>query len=98
LPGGGIGSHAQYVQHATDDDLDRLEPLLAELRGFAQLRERKRGSFSRGPRAFLHFHEDAGELYVDVRLGVEFERMNVTSDAEQADFLARVSMALESAS
>jgi hypothetical protein len=55
------------VRHATEEDLDRVEPLLAELRRLPQLRERKRGSFSRGSRAFLHFHEDAGDFYVDVR-------------------------------
>jgi hypothetical protein len=85
------------VRHATDADLDQIEALLAELRGFPQLRERKRGSFSRGSRAFLHFHEDAGEIYVDVRLGAEFERMKVTSDVEQADFLGHVRRALDMA-
>jgi len=92
----GIGRHAQDVRHATDDDLDRVEGLLAGLRGFPELRERKRGSFSRGPRAFLHFHEDAGDLYVDVRLDSAFQRMKVTSAAEQADFLAAVQEALTS--
>jgi hypothetical protein len=97
LPNARIGRHAQPVRHATDDDLDRLEPLLAKLREVPELRERKRGSFSRGPRAFLHFHEDAGEFYVDVRLDTTFERMRVTSPAEQADFLASVRQGLESA-
>jgi hypothetical protein len=82
------------VRHATQEDLDRLEALLAELRGFPQLRERKRGYFSRGSRAFLHFHEDGGDLYADVRLDAEFERMRVTSDGERADLLARVRAAV----
>lgn len=86
------------MRHATDDDLDPVEALLAELRGFPQLRERKRGYFSRGSRAFLHFHEDAGDLYVDVRLDSAFERMRITSGAEQGDFLAAVRSALTSAS
>jgi hypothetical protein len=86
------------VRHATDGDLDRIEALLFDLRGFPQLRERKRGYFSRGSRAFLHFHEDAGDLYVDVRLESAFERMRVTSGAEQADFLAAVHSALTSTS
>jgi hypothetical protein len=85
------------VQHATQEDLDRLEALLAELRGLPQLRERKRGYFSRGSRAFLHFHEDAGDFYVDVRLGSEFQRMKVTSGSEQAEFLSQVREALRSA-
>jgi len=84
------------VRHATQEDLDRLEPLLVELRKLPQLRERKRGSFSRADRALLHFHEDAGDLYVDVRLDTQFQRMKVTSHTEQADFLARVKAALRS--
>ena len=86
------------MRHATQEDLDRLEALLAELRGLPQLRERKRGYFSRGSRAFLHFHEDAGDLYVDVRLGSEFQRMKVTSGSEQAEFLSQVREALRPAS
>jgi hypothetical protein len=78
------------VRHATQEDLDRLEALLAELRKCPQLRERKRGYFSRGSRAFLHFHEDSDDLYVDVKLGSAFERIKVTSSEEQADFLSHV--------
>lgn len=65
-----------------------------ELRKLPQLRERERGYFSRGSRALLHFHEDAGDLYVDARLGGKFQRMRVTSHNEQADFLSRVREAL----
>jgi len=82
------------VRHATEEDLDRVAALLDELRGLPELRERKRGSFSRASRAFLHFHEDAGDLYVDVRLDSEFERMKVTTGDEQAEFLSRVRAAL----
>ena len=82
------------MRHATQEDLDRLETLLAELRKFPQLRERRRGYFSRGSQAFLHFHEDAGDLYVDVKLDNAFQRMKVTNSAEQADFLSHVRKAL----
>jgi len=86
------------MRHATQEDLDRLEALLLELRRLPQLRERKRGYFSRGSRAFLHFHEDAGDLYVDVRLDSKFERMKITSPNQQAHFLSRLREALQSAS
>ena len=82
------------MRHATQTDLDRLEPLLADLRRLPQLQERKRGSFSRGSRAFLHFHEDAGGLYADVKMDSEFQRMKVTTASEQAGFLSRVREAL----
>jgi hypothetical protein len=86
------------VRHAIPDDLDHVEALLVELRKLPQLQERKRGYFSRGSRAFLHFHEDAGDLYADVRLDNEFQRMRVTSRSEQADFLSQVRTALRPAS
>jgi len=86
------------VRHATHEDLDRLEALLLEVRRLPQLRERKRGYFSRGSRALLHFHEDAGDLYVDVRLDSRFERMKITSRDQQAYFLSRLREALQSAS
>ena len=82
------------MRHATQTDLDRLEPLLADLRRLPRLQERKRGSFSRGSRAFLHFHEDAGGLYADVKMDSEFQRMKVTTASEQAGFLSRVREAL----
>lgn len=83
------------MRHATQEDLDQLEALLAKLRKLPQLNERKRGYFSRGDRAFLHFHEDAGDYYVDVKLDSRFQRMKVTSGADQAHFLARVEEALQ---
>lgn len=82
------------MRHVTLDDLDRLEPLLAELRKLPGLRERKRGYFSRESGAFLHFHEHAGDSYVDVKLDAKFQRMRVTSPSEQAEFLAQVRGAL----
>ena len=78
------------MRHATQEDLDRIEVLLADLRALPRLRERKPGYFSRGSRAFLHFHEDAGELYVDVRLASAFQRMRITSRVEQVALLSQV--------
>jgi hypothetical protein len=89
-------AHAEYVRHANDEDLDRLEEILVELRTLPQLRERRRGFFSRGARAFLHFHEDAGNLYVDIRLHDVFQRLPVTTRGEQADFLAQVRRRVQS--
>jgi hypothetical protein len=83
------------MRHATQEDLDRLETLLAELRKLPELRERKRGYFSRGSRAFLHFHEDAGEFYVDVRLHRTFERVRVTTRTEQAAFVSQLREAIQ---
>ncbi|MFZ0920330.1 MAG: hypothetical protein WB807_01485 [Candidatus Dormiibacterota bacterium] len=86
------------MRHATDGDLDQVEALLAELRKLPQLRERRRGSFSRGSRAFLHFHADDGNFYVDVQLDGSFHRARVTGGDEQADLLSRVRRELQSTS
>ena len=83
------------MRHARDEDLDRIEPLLAQLRSLDGLTEKKRGAFYRGSRAFLHFHEDHGDTYADVKLsGDEFERTRATTKAEQRALVAAVRRAL----
>jgi hypothetical protein len=79
------------VRHARSDDLDRIDGLLERLRGVDGLKEKSRGVFYRGSKAFLHFHEDAGDLWCDVRLdGVEFERRRATTDADHRSLLKEV--------
>jgi hypothetical protein len=73
------------VRHITPARLDTIEPLLVQLRTVAGLVERKRGTFYRKSRAFLHFHEQGDDIYADVRLdGDDFDRRRVTTKAEQA--------------
>jgi hypothetical protein len=45
--------------------------------------------------AFLHFHEDAGDLYVDARLVGACQRMRVTSRNDQAGLLAQAREAFQ---
>ena len=75
------------MRHATSAALDRLEPLLKRLRAIPPLREKSRGVFYRGSRAFLHFHEDGEELWADVRLTEDFERFAVAHASDRAKFL-----------
>ena len=70
------------VRHVNDADLDRLEPLLDQLRRIDGLRERKRGNFMRNSRSFLHFHAHGDEFFADVRLADEFERFPATTATE----------------
>lgn len=65
------------MRHARPAALDELESLLDELRTVDGLTEKKRGVFSRGSGAFVHFHEDPGGLYADVRIDADFERFAV---------------------
>jgi hypothetical protein len=82
------------VKHAGDAALDELEPLLCWLRAMPALREKSRGSFYRGPRAFVHFHEDPAGLFADVRFDEEFERIDVTTAARQRQLARRIAAAL----
>ena len=83
------------MRHVTEQDLDRIDGLLVELRGFDVLRERKRGNFMYRSRAFLHFHADGDDLYADVRLdGGDFTRCRVTTPDEQASLVAAIAAAV----
>ncbi len=86
------------MQHASSAALDRLEPLLEELRSLPQLVERKRGVFYRRSRAFLHFHEDPSGMHADVRLGDAFERVRVESESEQKALLERIRLTVSEVS
>jgi len=85
------------VKHAGPEALDRLEGLLSALREIPSLREKSRGTFYRGSRAFLHFHEDPDGLFADVRLNSDFERMDVSDATGQAGLLRLVRTALREA-
>jgi hypothetical protein len=82
------------MKHAGDAALDRLEPLLTSLRAMPALREKSRGAFYRGSRAFVHFHEDPGGLFADVRFGDDFERIDVSSATKQQSLVRRIRAAL----
>ena len=75
------------VRHARDEALDQLETLLVELRSIAGLREKSRGTFYRGSKAFLHFHEDPAGLFADVKVGERFERLPVNTAKERRSLL-----------
>ena len=51
------------MKHAGPAALDRLDPLLAEIRTLPGLVEKGRGVFYRRGKAFLHFHEDPAALF-----------------------------------
>ena len=83
------------MKHAGHAALDRLEKLLAALRRRA-LKEKSRGVFYRGSKAFLHFHEHGDALFADLRATEDFERFPATTPAEHEALLARVDAVLKS--
>ena len=74
------------MRHARDQDLDRVNDLLVELRTLPGLVEKKRGVFYRKSRAFLHFHEDPKGMFADI--SDPDERIDVTGPAGQAALMA----------
>jgi hypothetical protein len=83
------------MRHITPAGLDTVESLLARLRTFPDLVERKRGVFYRRSNAFLHFHEDGDDVYADVKLTPDgFQRMRVSKRSEQDALVRAVRTAL----
>jgi len=79
------------MRHARAEALDQLEPLLTRIRAYGALKEKSRGIFYRGSKAFLHFHEDPAGLFVDIRGAnpKDFDRFLVDA-AGETEVLARV--------
>jgi hypothetical protein len=71
------------MRHARDQDLDRIDSLLTQLRALPGLTEKKRGVFYRKSKAFLHFHEDPKGMFADISGGAS--RMDVRIDVTEAD-------------
>lgn len=84
------------MRHARPEDLDRLEPLLERLRRLEGLKEKSRGTFYRGSRAFLHFHEHEGGFFADVRFqpAEDFARLPATTAAERNKLLGEIEKSL----
>ncbi len=79
------------MKHAGPAALDRLEPLLVQIRRLPGLVEKSRGVFYRKGKAFLHFHEDPTGMFADVRFeGAEFERVRVETEGERAALFERL--------
>lgn len=82
------------MKHAGPGALDALEPVLAQLRKCAGLKEKNRGTFYRGAKAFIHLHEDPAGLFADIRLDDDFVRLPVNSRGGIGALLRAVKAAL----
>ncbi len=82
------------MRHARDEDLDLIEPLLAEIRKLPGLKEKKRGTFYRGSDACLHFHEDPAGMFGDLKLDGKFVRYRVSAARERKTFVAAAKRAI----
>ena len=77
------------MAHADEAALQRLLPLLRQLREIKGLREMKPGIFYLKGSAFLHFHDDAGALVGDLKKasGSGFDRYPVDTATGQRKLL-----------
>ena len=73
------------MAHADESALQRLLPLLRQLREIKGLREMKPGIFYLKGSAFIHFHDDAGVLVADLKKagGSGFDRYPVDTPPGQ---------------
>jgi hypothetical protein len=82
------------VKHAGAAALDALEPVLAQLRNLEGLKEKSRGTFYQGSRAFLRFHEDPAGFFADLKKGGDFVRLPVNNRNEIATLIRATKRAL----
>jgi hypothetical protein len=81
------------MKHAGPEALDKLEPILEEIRRLG-LKEKKRGSFHCRSSGFLHFHEDPAGFFADLKVGDDYVRLPINSKTQTQTFLRRVAAAL----
>jgi len=75
------------MKHATPETIQSISSFLSKIGELPGLKERKPGIYYRKSKAFLHFHEEGGLIFADVRLsGNDFDRVPCTTKKEQAAF------------
>lgn len=80
------------MKHARQDALDRLGPLLEQIRLLPGLQEKSRGVFYRKSRPLLHFHEDPAGFFADLRAGQSWIRLPVDTAEQEMELLARLAL------
>lgn len=79
------------MKHATEETLLKYKSLLSKIRAIDGLKEKKPGIYYVKSKAFLHFHEDSGGLFADVRLTPpEFDRLPATTKRDQAALVGAI--------
>lgn len=63
--------------------------LLEALRAM-DLNEPSPGAFYKGRTPVVHFHEEAGVVYADIKLGAEWRRLSVSSESNRKQLLKTI--------
>lgn len=84
------------MKHASIQILQSNTELLDQLRSIDAIQEKKLGVFYLKSRAFLHFHEDRGTLFADVRLdGLDFRRVAANTPDDQKRLVRKIRQAVK---
>jgi hypothetical protein len=86
------------MKHVSGAVLSPLRHLLEQIRRGGNLEERSAGVFYRKRAAFLHFHEDMGLFFADLKIGSEWIRFPVHNAAQETKLLRAVERALKNPS
>ena len=84
------------MKHASESTLEGLSAFLDRLRSIDGLVEKRPGVFNRRSKSFLHFHEDASGIFVDIRVNIDdpFTRRPVTTRSQQSELITTIKRAL----
>jgi hypothetical protein len=82
------------MRHANAQDVAKLAHIVAPVRALGTLREPRPGTFYRGSVAFLHFHEDSGSFYADLKQDGDWQRYPLRTKSDTAKLLRAVRVAL----
>jgi hypothetical protein len=82
------------MRHANAEDVTKLAHVILPLRALGGLREPRPGTFYRGSVAFLHFHEDSGNFYADLKQDGDWQRYPLRTRGDSAKLLRAVKAAL----
>jgi len=73
------------MKHASASTIQKLRPLLEQIRNIEGLKEKAPGVYYLKSKAFLHFHEDGAQIFADVRLNPpDFDRLPVNTRQVEA--------------
>ena len=77
------------MAHAGPEALATLQPLIRQVRAIPQAREKQPGIFYFVGQAFVHFHDDGGKLFADLKKasGTGFDRYPVDTQPDQRKFI-----------
>lgn len=79
------------LKHANQDTLNKLKPLLQEVRlRMPPLKEKGEGKFYLKSAAFLHFHDDPAGIFADLKVKGEWQRYPVNNASDYSILLESI--------